>query len=90
MANSITDSFKIKEKITGGTSNDRTNVELMVPLKYLSNFWRTIEMNLINYESNLDINWSKTCSIVAADIANQGVTFTITDTCFSCNFIHSR
>ena len=43
-ANSITDSFKIKEKMTGQTGNNGTkNVETMVPLKYLSNFWETLE-----------------------------------------------
>ena len=42
VANSITDSFKIKEKIPGQTDNNGTkNVEIMVPLKYISNFWRT-------------------------------------------------
>ena len=40
---STTDSFKIKEKITGQTSdNGRKDVETIVPLKYLSNFWRTL------------------------------------------------
>ena len=43
-ANSITDAFKIKEKLTGKTGNDRTKkVKIMVPLNYLSNFWRTLE-----------------------------------------------
>ena len=31
----------------------------MVPLKYLSNFWRTLEMPLINCEINLILNWSE-------------------------------
>ena len=31
----------------------------MVPLKYLSNFWITLEMPLSNCEINLDLNWSK-------------------------------
>ena len=31
----------------------------MVPLKYLSNFWRTLEMPLINCEINLILTWSK-------------------------------
>ena len=35
------------------------NVEIMVSLKYLSNFWKTIEMPLINCEINLDLNWYK-------------------------------
>ena len=38
-----TDSFKIKAKITGQTGHDGTkDVERIVPLKYLSNFWRTL------------------------------------------------
>ena len=48
-ANATTDLFKIKEKITGNTGNDSTeNIEIMVPLKYLSNFWKTFEMLLTN------------------------------------------
>ena len=40
----ITDSFKFKAKITGQTGNNgRKDVEIMVSLKYLSNFWRTLE-----------------------------------------------
>ena len=38
-ANTIIDWFKIKKKVTGQTgSNGTTNTEIMVPLKYLSNF----------------------------------------------------
>ena len=50
----LTDSFNFKLKITGKTGNNGTkNVEIMVPLKYLSNFWTTLEMPLINCEVNL-------------------------------------
>ena len=50
-ANATTNSFKIKEKITGETfSDDTKSVEIMVPLKYLSNFSRPLEMHLINCE----------------------------------------
>ena len=52
----------------------------MVPLKYLSNFWRTLEMPLINCEVNLILTWSLTCVLIATNIANQNATFTITDT----------
>ena len=46
--NNLTDSFNFKVKLTGHTGNDGTkNVEIMVPLKYLSNFWRTLEMPLL-------------------------------------------
>ena len=50
-----TDSFKFKTKITGQTNNNGRidNVETMTPLKDLSNFWRTLEMPLINCEVEL-------------------------------------
>ena len=80
-ANAITDSFKIKEKITGKTGDNGTKkVKIMLPLKSPSNFWRTLEMPLINCEINLDLNQSKTCVIVVTDVADQGATFSITDT----------
>ena len=50
----LTDSFNFKAKMTGQTGNNgRQNVEIMVPLKYLSNFWRALEMPLIKCEINL-------------------------------------
>ena len=52
----------------------------MVSLKYLSNFWRTLEMPLINCEINLDLNWSKKCAMVVTDVADQGAIFSITHT----------
>ena len=42
VANSITNLFKIEEEVVGQTGNNGTaNVEIMIPLKYLSNFWRS-------------------------------------------------
>ena len=77
---SATDSFNFKAKITGQTGNNGriNNVEIMVPLKYLSNFWRTLEMPLINCEVNLLLTWSENCVIVSTNVANQSVTFTTT------------
>ena len=49
----------------------------MVPLKYLSNFWKTLEMPLINCEFNLILTWSSTC--VVTDSVGAG-TFAITVT----------
>ena len=48
-------SFKSKTKITGKTPADGNtkDVEIMVPMKYLSNFFRTLEMPLINCEVEL-------------------------------------
>ena len=57
----------------------------MVPLKYLSNFWRTLERSLINCEINLeiklDLNWSEN-RVIVANNANQDTRFSITDTKF--------
>ena len=77
-----TDSFNFKSKITGQTNNNGeiNGVEIMVPLKYLSNFWRTLEMPLINCEVNLILTWSANYVIVSTNVANQGATFTITKT----------
>ena len=59
------ESFKYKVKIMGNTPNNGNmkDVEIMVPIKYLSNFWRTLEMALINCEAELILKWSKNCVI---------------------------
>ena len=51
----------------------------MVLLKYLNNFWRTLEMPLINCEINLILSWFANCPIVSTAALNQGATFAITD-----------
>ena len=49
---------------------------MAVPLKYLGNFWKTLEMHLINCKINLIITWSLTCVITNSIGAG---TFAITD-----------
>ena len=79
--NNLTDSFNFKVKMTGQSGNDGTkNVEIMVPLKYLSNFWRTLEMPVINCEINLILTWYTNCVIVSTNFANQNPTFERIDT----------
>ena len=78
------ESFKYKSSITGKTSNAnqengenteqgnteiKKNLEIVVPLKYLSNFWRTLDMPLINCEVPLTLTWSENC--VLTDITTQ-------------------
>ena len=83
-----TDSFNFKTKITGQTAANNNNgniagrvdVEIMVPLKYLSNFWRTLEIPLTNCEIEVILCWSENCVIIYTDVANQNPTFTITET----------
>ena len=80
-----TDSVNFKAKMliqkmlkTGQANNDGIiNVEIMFPLKYLSNFWKTLEMPLINCEVELILSWSLGCVIIYTDVADQIPTFTI-------------
>ena len=73
------ESFKSKIKITGKTpaAGNTKDVEIIVPLKYLSNFWRTLQMPLIHCEVNLILTWSSTC--VITNSTSAGI-FPITDT----------
>ena len=58
--NNNSTSFKFKQQNTGQTGNGSTKtVEIMVPLKYLSNFWRTFEIPFINCEISPHLKWSK-------------------------------
>ena len=56
-------SFDYKTSITGKLEGNNTEkeVEIVVPLKYLSNFWRTLNMPLINCEINLILTWTENC-----------------------------
>ena len=51
-------SFNFEQKISVTGTNGIKNVEIMVPLKYLSNFWRNLENPLINCEINVILTWS--------------------------------
>ena len=77
----LTNSFNFEAKMTGQTDNNGTkDVEIMGQIKYLSNFWRTLEMPLINCEVNLILTWYADCFIVSSADADQNATFAITDT----------
>ena len=68
-----------KIKITGKspTAGSTKDVEVAVPLKHLSNFWRTLEVLLINCETDPVLTWSADCVISSV---NGETTFAITDT----------
>ena len=86
------ESFKYKISIVGKIPQDNDslrNVEVVIPLKYLSNFWRSLDIPLINCEVEIILSWSKNCVLaymtVDADadpaiVAPSGATFKITDT----------
>ena len=67
-----TDSLNFKSNIIGKTNDDGDigNVEIMITLKYLSNFWRTLEMSLINSEVEIILTWSENCVIISTNIIN--------------------
>ena len=57
------ESFKYKIKITGKTpaACKTKDIKIAVPLKFLSNFWISLETLWINCEISLDLTWSKEC-----------------------------
>ena len=71
-------SFKYKANLIGNTENNGTKngVKIAVPLKYLSNFWRLLEMPLINCKVELSLRWYEHCILSSA---RNNATFTITD-----------
>ena len=72
-------SFTFKQNIKGSTGDDGTKaVQIMVQLKCISTFWRTLEMPLINCEINLNLTWSINC-VISNAAANQTATFAIID-----------
>ena len=72
-------SFKSKVKITGKAPADgRTkDVQIAASLTYLNNFWRTLEISLINCEINLILTWSSSC---ATTDSNDEKKFAMIDT----------
>ena len=103
---SNSESFKCKTSIAGNTYDvgaaeasygadkvGKNEAETVVPLKHLSNFWRTLNIPLINCEIELILTWSKNCALAnmtvrAAEnnndppsiVAPNGLKFQITDT----------
>ena len=81
-------SFKNKASNIGNTeaNGSKNEVKIAVPLKYLSNFWRSLEMPLINCKIELSLKWIENCVLTTAPIgadANatgaDSATFKITD-----------
>ena len=86
--------FDYEAKLLGNTvaqpnSNNANgilrNAKIALPLKYLSNFWRSLEMPLINCKIELKLKWTKYCVLSAASNDNTNADlnnfiFTIKDT----------
>ena len=65
LATNISSSFKYKVDLLGNPAvvNNvaRRNVKVVVPLKYLSNFFRSLEIPLINCKIKLNLTWKEKC-----------------------------
>ena len=77
-----TSNLVYKSKLISGTDDNNVNsVKLVVPLKYVSSFFRSLEMPLVNCEIDLELTWHKDCMISSANAAaGQAVSFMITNT----------
>ena len=83
-------SFKYNAKFLGNTVKDWVNgvlknPKIAAPLKYLSHFWRSLKMPLINCKVELKLKWGKYCIFLAAgtdtaDTDSNNIIFTIKDT----------
>ena len=68
-------SFDYETSITGkleGNIVEKDDVKTVVPLKYLSNFWRTLDMPLINCEVSLTLTWSENCVLRSRGTRDAG------------------
>ena len=90
------ESFKYKTSITGNTYNvndddnnydpnkvGKNEAEIVILLKYFSNFWRSLNIPLINCEVEIILSWTKNCVLVDMTVANNpptGLEFQIKDT----------
>ena len=74
------EAFKYKNKITGNTynvdagaqgydvnKNGTQKIELAIPLKYLGNFWRALNIPLISRKVSLELKWNKNCVITSLE-----------------------
>ena len=77
-ANSTSFKYKLSffKPLTVADNGLFKNVKIAVPLKYLSNFWRSLEMPLINCKIHLELNWSKDCVMSTTDEASFKITST--------------
>ena len=76
------ESFKYKGALVEKTSNHNNgkislkDTKIVVPLKYLSNFWRSLELPLINLKVHLELNWIEDCTLSSDGNSSK---FEITD-----------
>ena len=81
------ESFKYNTSIMGNTYNvdddddnydankvGKNETEIVIPLKYLINFWRGLDIPLINCEAEIILTWTKNCILADMTVANNPLT----------------
>ena len=78
------ESFKSKTETTEKTPDNRyrKNVAIVVQLKYLNNFWKSLEMPLINCETILNLTWSEKY-VISSAVRNVQIKITDATLCVS-------
>ena len=78
------ESFKSKTETTEKTPDNRNrkNVAIVVQLKYLNNFWKSLEMPLINCETILNLTWSEKY-VISSAVRNVQIKITDAALCVS-------
>ena len=75
--------FENKTKILEDPAVDDKNAIIVVPFKYRCNFWRSLEIPLINFKIELKLRWTRNCfsgpSADIADVISGNIIFTIKD-----------
>ena len=81
VANNTSSLVYKSKRISGTDNNNVNNVKLVVRLKYVSSFLRSLEMPLVNCKIDLELTWHKDCMISSVNAAaGQVVSFMITNT----------
>ena len=72
---------KEMRKLIAGTETDGTKkrIKIVVPLKYLNNFWRSLEIPLTSCKVKLSLNWIENCVLTMAVVGADSATFKITN-----------
>ena len=104
-------SFKYNTSITGNTYNlgageagydinrvGKNKTEIVVPLKHLKKFWRTLNVPLINCKIELILTWSRNCALADMTVRAAGnnnnppviVAPTRLIFCSSCYFVNRK
>ena len=86
-------SFDYKANYIGSVTHNnltKNDAKIVVPLKYLSIFWRSVNMPLINFEVELILPWLKNCLLISKSTRDADYNATIDRCSRKCNISNNR